>query len=159
MVSLDRWLHPRRLWLDIDRYVDEMSGTLLRYHEGGRSVVAGYEDLGNREIAVFPGEISPWEPPREGEAAHDEISFAVSATEWNEGSATLKMSEPELILGGGAIRVFGDVAERLPSRGDWNDPTHWKGNYADAGIPVPGEVIAESFLGDQYVIVDSLVVR
>ena len=69
------------------------------------------------------------------------------------------MSPAELILGGGAIRVFGDVGEQLPSRRDWNDPTGWKSKYAAAGIAVPGEIIAEGFLGDQYAVVDSLVVR
>ena len=69
------------------------------------------------------------------------------------------MSERELILGGGAIRVFGDVGEQLPSRGDWNDPTGWKSKYVAPGIAVPGAIIAEGFLGDQYAVVDALVVR
>ena len=66
-------------------------------------------------------------------------------------------SQPELILGGGAIRVFGDIGERLPARAQWNDPAGWKSNYGD--IPIPGEVLAEGFLGDQYLLVDRLVVR
>jgi hypothetical protein len=66
-------------------------------------------------------------------------------------------SQPELILSGGAIRVFGDIGQQLPSRPTWNDATGWKGKYVN--IPIPGEVVAESFLGDQYLVVDLLVAR
>lgn len=61
---LEPWLRPRRYRLDDDRYVDEITDTLLRYHEGERSLVVSYEDLGNREVGVFPDQIGPWEPHR-----------------------------------------------------------------------------------------------
>jgi hypothetical protein len=60
--SVKAWLHPRRYRLDDDRYVEELTNTLLRYHEGKRSVLAGYEDLGDRTIGVFPDQIGKWEP-------------------------------------------------------------------------------------------------
>jgi hypothetical protein len=69
---LEHWLHPRRYRLDHERYVDEISNTLLRYHEGGRWVLAGYEDLGKGEIGVFPAQIGSWEPAGADEAAPDD---------------------------------------------------------------------------------------
>jgi hypothetical protein len=65
--------------------------------------------------------------------------------------------DPEQILGGGAVRVFGDVGEKLPSRAAWNDPIGWKREFG-AILPA-GEIFAESFLGDQYVVVEELVSR
>lgn len=73
LVWLELLLHPRRYRLDGERYVDEISDTLLRYHEGGRSVVAGYEDLGKGEIGVYPGQIGPWEPARDHDGAPDDV--------------------------------------------------------------------------------------
>lgn len=66
---LEPWLQPRRYWIDNGRHVDEISRTRLRYHEEGRSIVAGYEDLGNGEIGVFPQQIGGWEPPHPGDEA------------------------------------------------------------------------------------------
>ena len=69
---LELLFHPRRYRLDKDRYVDEISNTLMRYHEGRRSVLAGYEDLGEGEIGVFPAQIGLWEPARREEATLSE---------------------------------------------------------------------------------------
>ncbi len=74
------------------------------------------------------------------------------------GNAGGQVSPPrEQILGAGAIRVFGDLGEYLPSRSVWNEASGWKRHYTD--VPVPDVVIAESFLGEQYAVVDSVVVR
>ena len=113
-----RWLEPllqrRRFWIDDDRYVDWLSQTLLRYHEGGRSVLAGYEDGGKGEIVVFPGQIGPWEPARAGEAAPDDAERERIIAAIRDASARHGM-------------VVADTAEIMPPETgiaaieDWNE--------------------------------------
>ncbi len=62
----------------------------------------------------------------------------------------------ELILGG-AIRVFGVVGVRLPSIEQWNDPSLWRSAFD--GLADGPPFVAESYLGDQYRVIDGGVVR
>lgn len=61
----------------------------------------------------------------------------------------------EEIIGGGAVRIFGPVARRLPSIEAWNDPGLWRDAFADLADGPP--FVAENFLGEQYRIVDEAV--
>lgn len=67
------------------------------------------------------------------------------------------MPRIEELIAGGAIRVFGRVGGRLPSLEDWNAPRRWRDAFD--GLADGPPFIAESFLGEQYRIVDGEVVR
>jgi hypothetical protein len=94
---LETWLQPKRYWLDDVRYVEELTRTLLRYHEGARSIVAGYETLGGDEVGVFPAQIGTWEPPGSGmfpdEAERDRIISAIRQAYASRGVVVADVAE------------------------------------------------------------------
>jgi hypothetical protein len=61
------------------------------------------------------------------------------------------------LIADGAIRVFGATGTRLPSVEQWNVPSLWRDSYD--GLADGPPFIAESFIGEQYRIVDGEVVR
>jgi hypothetical protein len=60
-------IRQNRYRLDSDRFVDLVNQAELRYHEGGRSIVVGYESLEGGEIGLYPNQIGPWEPALPGD--------------------------------------------------------------------------------------------
>jgi hypothetical protein len=63
----------------------------------------------------------------------------------------------EELIADGAIRLFGDRGLLLPSREQWNSGSLWR--YAFEGLADGPPFVAESFLGEQYRVVDGIVAR
>jgi hypothetical protein len=61
------------------------------------------------------------------------------------------------LIAGTAIRIFGRTGHLLRSIADWNDPSLWRGEFD--GLADGPDFIAESFLGEQYRVIDGRVVR
>ncbi len=63
----------------------------------------------------------------------------------------------EELFDGQAIRVFGTTPHFLRSLAEWNEPALWRAEYD--GLADGPEFLAETFLGEQFRLVDQQIVR